>query len=209
MHHIHDINETLLSPSLAKKSEQKTDCLVNGQDMQFTGIFNVHNLVANIIGSLHQINQRVADKLPCLIRTAGNTEFFRNFQVGFFFGLKESKLFLPAFSKHGRWKRVFDNRSKGAVRQSQSPLPPSDKLMGKQAQGVGISFKVEEILPSSAFLAYRFFQPFTFPVLEIGGNSPFSGMPERRIAHIMRQTGSGNDETYIGKVGILTRVFRV
>lgn len=43
-----------------EKVEEKLFYDVGGKDFQFVGIFYVHNLVADVVGCLDQVDQRVA-----------------------------------------------------------------------------------------------------------------------------------------------------
>ena len=43
-----------------KKAEKEVHGLFVGKDTQFVGILDIHNFITNVVGSLNQINQRMA-----------------------------------------------------------------------------------------------------------------------------------------------------
>ena len=45
---------------IIEETQQQVFGFLIGQDLQFVGIFNVHDLVADIVGGFHQIDQRIA-----------------------------------------------------------------------------------------------------------------------------------------------------
>ena len=81
--------------------------------MQFTGILDVHDLVADIVGSFHQIDQRITDKLVRIFRIFIYSQFCRYAQVRLFFRLEETEL--PFLSGVDRSIRVFYDGSQCAV----------------------------------------------------------------------------------------------
>ena len=69
--------------------------------------------------------------------------------------------------------------------------------MGQQAEGVGVTFKVGEVLPKSRGEAVIVPQSQSLSFGEEGGDGPFARMPERRITQVVRQAGGGHDGTYL------------
>ena len=55
-----------------------------GEELQFVGILNVHNFVANVVCSLDEIDQRMA-------RRRRNAEFVGNVFVGIGFGVEKAE----------------------------------------------------------------------------------------------------------------------
>ena len=47
---------------LVEEAEQQIHGLLVGDDLEFMGILEVHNLVADVIGGLYQVNQRMANE---------------------------------------------------------------------------------------------------------------------------------------------------
>ena len=74
---------------LRQKSHQQLFGLVQRKKTQLVGIFNVHYLVANVVGGFDQINQRMARKTfrPC--RVAHNAKCIGYLFVGGFVALKK------------------------------------------------------------------------------------------------------------------------
>ena len=53
--------------------EEQPDGLFRRQDMQFAGILDIHDLVADIVGGFHQIDKRITDELVCVFRVPANS----------------------------------------------------------------------------------------------------------------------------------------
>ena len=64
-----DSLEDMLLTLGIEEVEEQSHGLLMGDDLQLMGIFEVHDLIADIIGSLDEIDQRmtgVSQRFPCL-----------------------------------------------------------------------------------------------------------------------------------------------
>ena len=67
-----DALEDVLLTLGIKEAEEQLHGLLVGNDLQFVGIFEVHDLIADIIGSLDEIHQRmtgILERFACLRET--------------------------------------------------------------------------------------------------------------------------------------------
>ena len=58
-------------------------------------------------------------------------------------------------------------------------------------EGIGIALKMGDVAPKRR--THLFAEPLTLPIREIGLDGTLTGMSEWRIAHVVRQTGGGDD----------------
>ena len=106
------------------------------------GILDVHNLIANVVGSLHQVHQRVAGIAFASLCVANllDAQFLCNLFVVSLLGLEESELTLFRCLVAGIG--VFDDAGQGGVGHDESAFAASLEVMGKQAEGIGVALEV-------------------------------------------------------------------
>ena len=69
---------------LIEESQQQVFGLFKREDFQLVRVFDVHYLIANVVGSLYQIHQWVASKPQRLVgcRQTNNAQFIGDFAIG-------------------------------------------------------------------------------------------------------------------------------
>ena len=125
-----------------EKAHVKSFGFFGGEELELVGIFDVHHLVADVIGGFHQIDKRMAgvsQGLSFLAETF-DAQFIGYFSVVVFFGDEEAEFRFLA----GRLGRVgvFDDRCQSGVGHNKTAFAPSQKLVGEQTESIGISFEM-------------------------------------------------------------------
>ena len=144
----------MIEPLAFEEVQEQVDGLFRCQDMQFAGILDVHDLIADIVGRFHQVDKRVADEFVGVFRVPANAQLGGDAQISIFLRLEETELaFLPGID--GRIG-IFDDGSKRAVGKGETALAASDELVGEQAHGIGVAFEVEEVVVTPALFKYLF-----------------------------------------------------
>ena len=93
--------------------------------------------------------------------------------------------------------RVFHDAGQSGVCHDETSFATALKAMGQQAEGIGVSFEVGNVVPE--FLRYMFFQVGSLAFGEIGLNGFLARMSKRRIAHVVSQAGCADDSAYLWK----------
>ena len=111
------------------------------------GIFNVHDLVTDIIGSLDKIHQRMTSIAQgfAIGRLAYNAEFTGYLDEGATFTVEETELPFLACCHGG--ERVFDDAGEGGISHDKSTGSATLKLMGEQTEGIGVALEVGDVAP--------------------------------------------------------------
>ena len=88
----------LLLVLLVEETQQQVFRLLIGQDFQLMGIFQVHNLIADVVCCLYQIDQWMTGIAQgfAVLRLTNNAHFIGNSLVVFLFALEETELSLLA-----------------------------------------------------------------------------------------------------------------
>ena len=110
-------------------------------------VLKVHNLIADVVGSLYKINQWVAHIAQwfSFFGKTNNAHFIGNFLIGGLFALEESELTLLAGSRRG--KGILYNASDGGIAHDEATRATAFELVRQQAEGIGVSLKVSDIVP--------------------------------------------------------------
>ena len=186
-----------------KETEQQFLRFFVGKYAKFERVLNVHHLVADVVGRLYEIDQRIAHSLRSL-RTSGegDAQFGGYPLVTFALALKETKLALAFVERGG--VGIFHDAGQGAVRQHESALASAFKLMGKQSQCIGIAVEMRQVGPCTvvddggvARFASRQIATLTFG--EITTDGFLATMTKGRIAHIVGEAGGRDDRAKFGK----------
>ena len=130
-------------------------CLLKGQNLQFEGILKVHNLITDIIRSLHKINQRIARPAfmaRCCIQLR-DTQLLCHRFVKFTLRDKETELCLR---RSNRWKRVFYDTRQRTIGHRKATLTTAFKTMSQQTKSIGITIEFRNVAPE--LRRYPFFQ---------------------------------------------------
>ena len=78
---------------------------------------------------------------------AKKPHFIGNFLVGFLLTLEESELTFLAGCRRGIW--IFYDTGNGGITHDKTTRAATLKLVGQQAEGVGITLKVGDVIPES------------------------------------------------------------
>ena len=85
-----------------------------GEDAQLVGVFDVHDLVTDVVSGFYQIHQRMAGVLERLLGQLPDAQFFRHTTVDVFFTLEEA-VFEAFGIGFGGFEGVFDDGGEGGV----------------------------------------------------------------------------------------------
>ena len=114
------------------------------------GILQVHNLVADVVGGLDEVDQRVAYIAQRLarLRNAKNAQFIGNFLIVGLLRAEEPEL--PFMRCCRRGVGVFHDAGQGGVGHDEAALAATLKLVGQQAEGIGVTLEVGDVVPEVA-----------------------------------------------------------
>ena len=110
-------------------------------------IFKIHDLVTDVIGCFHEIYQWMTGIFQRFtrFRQANNTQFIGNSLKMLTFCIKESELPFLAGSRRRIW--IFNNTCQHGISHDKSAHSPTLELMSQQTEGIGITFKMGDIVP--------------------------------------------------------------
>ena len=154
-------------------------------------VFDIHDLVANVVGGFDEIHQRMARiaNAIALIFEGGDAKGVENREKGVAFGREEAHFRLIA-RECGR-KGVLDHRSEGGIRHDEAAFSPTVEAMREQTEGIGVTVEVGDVVPRGFGEELAVLLSCAFG--EEGANSLFARVTEGRIAHIVRQTRGRHD----------------
>ena len=165
------------------------------ENLEFVGILDVHDFIADVVGCFHKIDQWIA--CEGAVGMLGDAQFLGDGLVGLHFRAEKTELLLFA-SQRGR-VRILHDGGKGGVGEDEPAWTTSLELMNEQTKGVGIAVEVDDVVPF--LIGHHRAILLSFSLTEIRGNGSFSAMSERRIAHVVRQTSCTDDGSALADVG--------
>ena len=175
----------ILGPFI-EEAEEQVACLCKRQDFQFVCILHVHNLVADVVGSLHEVHQRMS----CVCsRSVGSREspqakLVGNLQEGVLLSSEKSEFSMLSCLCAG--KGVFHNACQCRVGHGEATLPTSDKAVCEQSESVGVALEVCDVSPES--LADEFLDTVASTLGKECLYSLLAAMSKWRVAKVVRQT---------------------
>ena len=122
-------------------------CLLKGEDFKFVGIFDVHDLITNIIGRLDKVDQWVAGETHAAVallqlsdaQVAGNPEIDVLLAV--------EKAEFPFLARHGGGIGIFHDGGQCGIGQHESSVAPALEAVGEQAEGIGVALEMGDVAP--------------------------------------------------------------
>ena len=111
------------------------------------GVFDVHDFVADVIGSFYHINEWMAGVFERLTRCrlAGNAQFIGYFLVRFRFGSKEAELSVVPGKTAG--KRIFHDGCKHGIGHDETTLTAPLETVGQDSEGICVTFEMRDVIP--------------------------------------------------------------
>ena len=170
------------------------------------GILDVHDLIADVVGRLHEVNQREAR----VAQRALGRWLLRYAQLGGdalvvgLLGIEESELLVLACQLAG--ERIFHYARQCAVGHAEAAAAASLEMVCQQAEGIGVTLEVCEVAPLSwrearvGGLVFVSTEPSPFALAEECGNGPFAGVPEGRVPEVVGQTRCADDVGHLGEM---------
>ena len=196
-HHAHGV-EPPGAALLVEEGEQQGLGLVAREDAQLVRVLDVHQLVADVVGGLDQIDERVAGIPLRVAGLADDAQLGGDARVGLALGGEEAELLLPLVGMDGG-VGVFHDGCQRAVGEHEAARPAPVEAVGEQAEGVGVALEAGEVAP---FLgAHAAGQALARPFGEVGGDGLLARMAERGVAHVVCQAGGGHDGPYLAQEG--------
>ena len=171
--------------SLVEESQQQGGRLLERQDFQFVSILDVHDLVADVIGSLHQIDQWVAHMAQWLVlaREPDDAQVVGNAPVGFLLAAEESEL--AFLSRHQRREGVLHDGSQCGIGKYEPSLATALETVGEQAESIGIALEVGDVAPEHLAHLTLEFTPRSLG--EEGLDGTLARMAKWWVAHVVGQ----------------------
>ena len=169
-----------MRPALCiEKSKEQVDYLLRCHYLELVGIFDVHNLIADIVGCLHQIDQRMA-AIP-IVLNANHTQL-----VGYagkhIFLAGEIAEFALGIS-FTRRKRIFHYRHQHRIGHSESSSAAALKLMHEPSEAVGIALEMGQVVPLLG--REKGFEKLPLAFGEKCSDGLLAAVPEWRIAKVV------------------------
>ena len=164
------------------------------------GVFDVHNLIADIVGGFHQIDEGMTGVAQGF---AGGTQAKDAQVVGdtlVVVGLGREKAELAVVACQRRGKRVLHDGGQHRVGEHEPAGTPPLELVGEQTEGVGVALEMGHVVPEGG--AGTAAQRHAFALAEKGLNGFLAGVAEGRIAHVVGQAGCGHDGADLLKQGV-------
>ena len=137
----------LLLDFFIKETQQQVFGLGKGKNLEFMGVFDVHDFVADVVGSFYHIYKWMAGVFERLTwcGLAKNAQFIGNFPIRFRFGSKEAE-FAVIPGKTAR-KRVFHDGSKHGIGHHEASLTAPLEPVGQDSEGICVTFEMRNIIP--------------------------------------------------------------
>ena len=186
-----DAVEDMAARVVAEEAQQQTACLVVGEDAQLVSVLDVHYLVADVIGSLNKIHQRMAciAQRFALSREAQHTEVVGDTLKRLLLEAEEAEL---AFLAGALTRvRILHDGSQRRVSHHEAAVAASVEAVREQSEGVGVTLEVREVLPH--LRRHTRLQRQSPTLAKERLYSLLAGVTERRIAHVVRQTRRAHD----------------
>ena len=95
----------------------------------------------------------------------------------------------------GKW--IFHDAGQGGVGHHEAAYSPTVEPVRKQSEGVGVTFEVGDVVPES--FSYALLQVGSGTLGEEGLDGFLAAVPEWRVAHVVCQTSSTDDGSYLFK----------
>ena len=142
-----DALEDALTVLLVKEAQHQLRGLGKAHNLQLVSIFQVHNLIADVIGSLYQEHQwmtGVAQRFA-VFRQSLDSHFLGQPLIGLLLALEETELPLLACCRRG--VGIFHDTCRGGVGHHKTARASALKLVRQQSEGVGITLEVGDVVP--------------------------------------------------------------
>lgn len=187
--------QDLVALAVVEESQQGLAGLVESEDLQLVRVLDIHNLVADVVGGLDEIHQGMAGeaKRLALGREPFDAQLAGDVQIAPQLTMEEAELGVGAglFRHEG----VLHDAGQHGVGHQESSRPSAKKMVGEQAEGVGVALKVGDVAPE--LRRYFVSQGCALALGEESLYGLFPRMAEGRVAHVVGQTGSGDDGAYL------------
>lgn len=183
---------------IADQSEQQRFDFGVLQQLHLKAIFEVDQRIADIVGCLHQVHQRVAR--PALVFQLWQTQLVGDLLKQRQFALIAAELvFLVAkrIGVTGR-PRVFQVSAEGRVGQAGAAVELMVLKLSEHAKTLGVAFEIEEV--TTLGFAHAVQPAAPGGLLKPVANGVFTGMAERWVADVVGQTGRLHDHAQIAGV---------
>ena len=189
--------ENLLLLGSVEESQKGPACLFKAENLQFVGVLYVHDLIADVVGGLHEIYQRMPGKAERLAfgRELTDAQLAGYGLITTQLTMEETELSMVAGLL--RHEGIFHDTCQHGIGHQESPRPSAEEMMGEQPEGVGVALKVGDVAPK--FGRYFAAQHGTLALGEKSLYGLLARMAKRRITHVVGQTGRGDDSTDLFK----------
>ena len=206
---VHELGHALFDVALLLQREvgkEKLLRLVGRQELQLVRILNVHYLIANVVGSLNEIDERMAGVANGAIgsRKLQDAQLAGNFFVVLHLTAEKAELAFVA-GKVGR-EGVLDDACQRAVSHDEAAFATPFEVVGEETEGVGIALEVRDVLPllwreSVARLGTDVIpKEESVALAEVSADSVLAAMSERRVAKVVSKAGGRDDAAELGEV---------
>ena len=187
---------------LGEEGREQPLRLLTTQDMELRCILDIHNLIAYIVCSLHEVDQRMAGIAQCRGGASLEAQLCGDLLHRLLLGSEEAELTLPSCQETAIG--ILHDARHRAIRQGKAPRTATTELMCQEAEGIRIPLEVEEVLPASTLGTYQGLPALPWAFAEVSADRTLPAVSEGRIPHIVCQTRSADDGTDPRAEGRLT-----
>ena len=169
-------------------------------------VLDVHYLIANVVGCLHKIYERMAGVSNGAIGGGklDDAELPGYPLVVVHLATEEAELALVA-REVGRIG-VFHDACQRAVRHDETALATPLEVVREQTEGVGVALEMYDVIPllrRDAVARLRtdvVLKEQPIPLAEIGSYCRFAAVPKRRVAEVVGKAGGADDVAELGEM---------
>ena len=142
-----EVARYLVAPRRLEIGHEELARVGRGEDAQLVGVLDVHDLVADVVGGLHEIDEGEAGVAQGAWRRAEAlyAELGGYALVVGALGLEEAEL--QMFSGEVAGEGVFDYAGQRAIGHDEAPGSAAVEVVGEEAEGVGVALEVGEVVP--------------------------------------------------------------
>ena len=186
-----DTFQDVILPHFIEEIKQEPRYFLVAQNLQLVGILEIHNLVTDVVGSLHEIDQRMAHIAQGLARRGetNDTQLLSNLLINVALRAKEAEL--PLLRRGRRGVGILHDARQRRVGHGETALTAPLKLMGQEPESIGIALEAGDVVPEGG----------TDQLLQVAartlGKERLDGLlarvSEGRVAQVVGQTGCRNN----------------
>ena len=181
-----------------EKGQEQVFRVAVGKDAQLVGVLDVHDFVADVVGRLDEIDQRMArvDGQPSAALRLGDAQHGGYLLIVGPLGFEKAKLRLGPGQR--RTVGILDDGGQRRVGHDEASRPAAFETVGEQAKRVGVAVEMDDVVPFGLRQAVALghvagAQGAALALGEVAAYGPLARMAKGRVAHVVGQAGGRHD----------------